>query len=188
VSQTYAGCSRLSGGASVAFSGPIDALYAASAINEWVWACCDAEFNGAEKPDFDTAVTAIKEAIAEEINPPLLALERAARDHGVSFLWDDDDVSVGHGSGSETWSFRQLPEPSDIDWSAFHDVPVGIVTGTNGKTTTARIAKHILQSAGRHVGAQEWYCGKRMWMSRSWKPLVGDCCVAVSVSIQQMRR
>jgi UDP-N-acetylmuramyl tripeptide synthase len=143
---------RLSGGASVAFSGPIDALYAASAINEWVWACCDAEFNGAEKPDFDTAVTTIKEAIAEEINPPLLALERAARDHGVSFLWDDDDVSVGHGSGSETWSFRQLPEPSDIDWSAFHDVPVGIVTGTNGKTTTARIAKHILQSAGRHVG------------------------------------
>jgi UDP-N-acetylmuramyl tripeptide synthase len=143
---------RLAGGASIAFSGPIDALYAASAINEWVWACCDAEFNGAEAPDFDDTVTTIKEAIAEEINPPLLALEQAATDHGVSFLWDDDDVSIGHGAGSATWPFRELPDPEKIDWSAIHDVPVGVVTGTNGKTTTVRIAKHILQTAGRNVG------------------------------------
>jgi len=143
---------RLAGGASIAFSGPIDALYAASAINEWVWACCDTEFNGAQATDFNEAVATIEEAIAEEVNPPLLALEQAAMDHGVSFLWDDDDVSVGHGTGSETWPFRELPDPAKIDWAAFHDVPVGIVTGTNGKTTTARIAKHILQTAGRRVG------------------------------------
>jgi UDP-N-acetylmuramyl tripeptide synthase len=143
---------RLSGGASIAFSGPIDALYAASAINEWVWACCDAEFNGAAAPDFDETVAAIREAIAEEVNPPLLALEQAAADHGVSFLWDDDDVSVGHGAASQTWPFRELPDPGDVDWSALRDVPVGIVTGTNGKTTTSRIAKHILQTAGRNVG------------------------------------
>ena len=143
---------RLAGGASIAFSGPIDALYAASAINEWVWASCDAEWNGAERPDFDKTVTEIKEAIVGEVNPALLALEQAATEHGVSFLWDDDDVSVGHGTGSETWPFRDLPDPAKIDWAAFHDVPVGIVTGTNGKTTTARIAKHILQTAGRSVG------------------------------------
>lgn len=143
---------RLVGGASIAFSGPIDALYAASAINEWVWACCDAEFNGAVAPDFDETVAAIREAIIEEVNPPLLALERAATQHGVSFLWDDDEVSVGLGTGSKIWPFRELPDPADIDWSAFHDVPVGIVTGTNGKTTTVRIVKHILQTAGRNVG------------------------------------
>jgi UDP-N-acetylmuramyl tripeptide synthase len=143
---------RLAGGVSIAFSGPIDALYAASAINEWVWACCDAEFNGAARPDFDETVTDISAAIAEEINPPLLALEQAALRHGVSFLWDDDEVSVGMGAGSETWPFRELPDPADIDWSAFHDVPTAIVTGTNGKTTTVRIAKHILQTAGKNVG------------------------------------
>ena len=143
---------RLAGGVSVAFSGPIDALYAASAINEWVWACCDAEFNGAARPDFDETVADIIEAIAEEINPPLLALEQAALRHGVSFLWDDDEVSVGMGAGSETWPFRELPDLADIDWSAFHDVPTAIVTGTNGKTTTVRIAKHILQTAGKNVG------------------------------------
>ncbi len=143
---------RLSGGASIAFSGPIDALYAASAINEWVWACCDAEFNGATSPDFADTVTAIEEAIVEEVNPPLLTLEQAAADRNVSLLWDDDDVSVGHGAGSQTWPFRELPDPGNVDWSVLHDIPVGIVTGTNGKTTTSRIAKHILQTAGRNVG------------------------------------
>ena len=48
---------RLRGGVSIAFSAPIDALYAASAINEWVWACCDAEFNGQDAPDFSATVT-----------------------------------------------------------------------------------------------------------------------------------
>ena len=32
------GCRRLQGGVSLAFSAPIDALYAATQINEWAWA------------------------------------------------------------------------------------------------------------------------------------------------------
>jgi len=143
---------RLMGGISIAFSAPIDALYAASAINEWVWDCCDARFGNGEVPDFEEKVAEIRKAIAEEINPPLLALRAAAIKHGVSFLWDDDEVSVGHGSHSRTWPFRSLPGPDELDWSLFRDIPVGIVTGTNGKTTTVRIAKHLLQSAGRTVG------------------------------------
>jgi len=143
---------RLSGGASIAFSAPIDALYAASAISEWVWQCCDAEFNGADATDFETSAAEIRTAIAEEVNPALLALDRAARDHGVAFLWDDDEVSVGHGSHSRTWPFRELPDPGDLDWSHFRDVPTGLVTGTNGKTTTVRVAKHLLKSGGLTVG------------------------------------
>jgi UDP-N-acetylmuramyl tripeptide synthase len=143
---------RLLGGASIAFSAPIDALYAASEIGEWAWACCDAEFNGADRPDFDARVREIRDAIAAEVNPPLLELQQAAAAHDVSFLWDDDEVSVGHGDGSQTWPFRELPSPAALDWERYFDVPVGIVTGTNGKTTTVRIAKHLLQRAGRTVG------------------------------------
>ena len=150
--QESVGEIRLAGGVSIAFSGPIDALYAASAINEWVWACCDAEFNGAARPDFDETIAEIKKTIAEEVNPPLLALEQAAIGYGVSFLWDDDEVSVGLGTGSQTWPVGELPDPAEMDWSAFHDIPAAIVTGTNGKTTTVRIANHILQTAGRKVG------------------------------------
>ena len=143
---------RLRGGVSIAFPAPIDALYAASAINEWVWDCCAAEFLDGDGPDFDAKSQEIREAIADEVNPGLLALKEAAAEHGVAFLWDDDYVSVGHGAGSETWPFRELPDPESLDWSRYFDVPVGIVTGTNGKTTTVRIARHILQHAGRTVG------------------------------------
>ncbi len=143
---------RLAGGVSIAFSAPIDALYAASTIGEWAWECCRSEFCGESMPDFAATVAEISKAIAEEINPPLLRLEQAAIERGLSLLWDDDEVSVGLGSGSRCWPFRELPDPDTLDWSRLHDVPVGIVTGTNGKTTTVRIAKHILQSDGRNVG------------------------------------
>ena len=46
----------LLGGVSLGFTAPIDALYAASEVNEWAWAACDAELNGADEPDFDEAV------------------------------------------------------------------------------------------------------------------------------------
>lgn len=143
---------RLAGGVSIAFSAPIDALYAASAIGEFAWAACDAHFNGADAVDFGAISAEIRAAIAEEVNPALLQLEQAALAHNVSFLWDDDEVSVGLGTGSEVWPFRELPGPGQLDWSQFHDIPVGIVTGTNGKTTSVRIAKHILQSTGKQVG------------------------------------
>lgn len=143
---------KLSGGVSCAFSAPIDALYAASAINEWAWECCDNEANGEPQPDFAEKVSEISAAIADEVNPPLLNLQQAAASHGVSFLWDDDDVSVGLGCGSQMWPFRELPDPETLDWSRFHDVPAGMVTGTNGKTTTVRLAMHILQCAEKNVG------------------------------------
>jgi len=142
----------LAGGVSLVFSAPIDALYAASEINEWAWAACDAELNGKQIPDFTRKLKEISRTITEEVNPALLDLAQAASAHGVSFLWDDDEVSVGLGTGAQTWPFRQLPDPDSLDWNRYHDVPVGIVTGTNGKTTTVRLSHHILRGSGRNVG------------------------------------
>ncbi|NOX69670.1 MAG: Mur ligase, partial [Gammaproteobacteria bacterium] len=143
---------RLQGGVSLAFSAPIDALYAASEINEWAWLCLQSGVTAEAFPDLDTRIVEIRRLIEEEVNPALLQLEAAAGEHGVAFLWDDDDVSVGLGTGSETWPFRQLPRPDELDWSRYHDIPVGIVTGTNGKTTTVRLATHVLRGAGKKTG------------------------------------
>jgi cyanophycin synthetase len=143
---------KLAGGISLAFTAPIDALYAASAINEWAWAACDHEFNGADAPDFPMALAEIRDAIAEEANPALVELEAQAAAHGVTMLWDDDEVSLGLGRYSETWAVRELPDPDSIDWERFRDVPTALVTGTNGKTTTVRLATHILRAAGYTVG------------------------------------
>jgi hypothetical protein len=59
----------LKGGVSMAFTAPVDALYAASAINEWAWAACDHELQGADEPDFAVVVEATRAAVAEEANP-----------------------------------------------------------------------------------------------------------------------
>jgi UDP-N-acetylmuramyl tripeptide synthase len=143
---------ELTGGISLGFTAPIDALYAASEINEWAWAVCNAELNGGEAPDFDEAVAATRAAIAEEANPELMRLCALAAENGVTLLWDDDYASLGYGRYSQTWPVRELPQPDSLDWSAFRDVPSGIVTGTNGKTTTVRIAAHIMRAAGHNVG------------------------------------
>ena len=143
---------QLQGGVSLGFTAPIDALYAASEINEWAWAAIDAELNGAEEPDFTEAVAALRAAIAEEANPGLMDIRSRASREKVTLLWDDDEASLGLGRYSETWPVRNLPDPDALDWSAFGDVPCGLVTGTNGKTTTVRIAAHVLRTAGHNVG------------------------------------
>ncbi|MEJ2128698.1 MAG: Mur ligase family protein [Woeseiaceae bacterium] len=142
----------LTDGISMGFTAPIDALYAASEINEWAWAVCNAELGDGEMPDFDESVEATKAAIAEEANPELMRLSGLAASHGVTLLWDDDFVSLGHGRHSQTWQVREIPDPESLDWNSFEDVPSGLVTGTNGKTTTVRIAAHIARKAGHNVG------------------------------------
>lgn len=142
----------LAGGVSLAFSAPIDVLYAAAMVNEWAWQHIETAFEGERPGDFEQAVVEIRQAIEEEQNPALLALQQAAREHQVPFLWDDDEVSVGFGRGSQTWSIDEIPDADELDWQRYHGVPVGIVTGTNGKTTTVRLSTFILQGAGKQVG------------------------------------
>ena len=142
----------LTGGLSLAFTVPVDRLYAASELNEWAWAEIDAELSGADAPDFEATRAALVKSAAEESNPALLRLAEGAREHGATLLWDDDEVSLGLGRSARTWPARELPEPGSLDFTEFSDVPVGLVTGTNGKTTTVRLAMHILRCAGSHVG------------------------------------
>lgn len=142
---------KLQGGVSLAFSAPVDALYAASEINDWAWLASAHQLGeDVELPDFEVTAEAIRASAAEESNPELLRLLADAAEHGKTVLWDDDEVSVGLGSGSRTWPVRDIP--NTLQWEQFHDVPIGLVTGTNGKTTTVRLAKQIAQTAGRNVG------------------------------------
>ena len=139
------------GGISLAFSAPIDALYAATEINEWAWAASACELGATdEQPEFEEALDTIRASAADEANPELMWLIDEATERGKTVLWDDDFVSVGLGCGSDTWPVSEIPDA--FDWDGFHDVPIGIVTGTNGKTTTVRFATHILRAAGRNVG------------------------------------
>ena len=140
------------GGLSLALSAPLDALYAATEVNERAFAAMEAELRGDAVPDVATVAKELRATIAEESNPPLLALRTEALRQGVAFLSDDDQVSVGMGAGSLTWSVREIPDPGDVDWASIHDVPVALVTGTNGKTTTVRLLSSIADAAGLTPG------------------------------------
>ena len=140
------------GGASLLLSAPVDALYAATEINEWAWEATVAALAGESEPDVDTGAGRLRQVIAAERNPRLLALRRAARERGLRFLSDDDLASIGSGNGSITWPVDSLPDPDDVPWHEAHDVPVALVTGSNGKTTTVRLIAAMAQAAGGTPG------------------------------------
>jgi len=137
-------------GVSLAISAPIDALYAATEITEWAWRSTREMLAGEVEPELEQDADKLRELIAAEVNPALLALRDAARAHGVSFLSDDDFASVGLGAGSRCWPVDALPD--EVDWSEIYDIPVALVTGTNGKTTTVRLLAAMVSAAGKLPG------------------------------------
>lgn len=143
---------RWAGGATLAISAPVDTLFTATEVNEWALQAANAALGGPPAPRLEEAAATLRQQIALERKPALLALLRAARRNGVTFLADDEVVSVGAGTGSASWPIGELPSPADVDWAAIHDIPTVLVTGSNGKTTTVRLLSAVLTSAGRVTG------------------------------------
>ena len=91
------------GGVSLALTAPIDALYAATDVNEAAWEAASAELEGRAAEPAATVVARLRAAIAGERNPALVALREAARARDVTFLAGEELVSVGTGSGALVW-------------------------------------------------------------------------------------
>lgn len=140
------------GGVSLLISAPIDALYSMCELNEVALKQALADLDEGPPPDFEAEVERLRGRFEEEACPPVLAMQSAAAEHGVPFLWDDDEVSVGYGRTALVWPSKEVPAPDTVDWGSVHSVPVGLVTGTNGKSTTVRMAAAILRAAGLSAG------------------------------------
>ena len=162
---------RHAGGTLLAIAAPIDALFTATEVNEWAWENASRIFEPntpvAINPvtgrpfdqlhllgeNFSAVVAAFNARATAEINPRLVALRAAALHHSVSVFADDHDVSLGAGAGSRTWPLTELPEAASVPWSALHDIPKALVTGSNGKTTTVRLlAALIAASDAKYTG------------------------------------
>lgn len=152
---------RWPGGASLAFGAPPDVLYAATEINEWAWDAGVADVLGGAAESPAEAARRLGEAVATERKPALIALLQAARDHHAAALVDDEVASVGLGAGSRAWPLGGLPSPALVPWGDIHDVPLVLVTGSNGKTTTTRMLAAIATAAGRVTG---WSCTDGIWV------------------------
>ena len=141
-------------GVSVGFAAPIDALYAATDINEAAWKMTSNSILGNEDKttDISELINSLNASIKEERNPKLLELIDSAEDTNIAYLVDDDEFSLGYGTSAKTWEINDLPDLNTIDWAIYKTVPIALVTGTNGKSTSVRLSAHILQHAGVRCG------------------------------------
>lgn len=131
--------------AALMLTAPVDRLYAAAELAEWAVAVAD----GGE-PDLHVIVQAAGQEQAARAG--VLALIDRAERRGVPWLLDDDTFSAGWGRCSRAWPLAELPAPDAVAWDALGRIPVALVTGTNGKTTSSRLLARMAIEAGHHVG------------------------------------
>jgi len=138
------------------FRAPPDAQLTATELSEWAWESAAAEagvtvFDRAQNLGSDpTAVLAAR--AAAERNHALVKLRAAASRHKLPLFEDDEEISIGAGTGSLCWPRAAPPSVDTVPWSALHDIPTALVTGSNGKTTTVRLLASIAAAAGAVPG------------------------------------
>ena len=154
------------GGASLALAAPDDQLYTATELNEWALLASAVELH----PDFAGTAGAAFHAPGHpaywdvelarrtlalhsrgESNPTLIALVQAAEARGLQVLIDEERLSIGAGKGAGAWPLDSLPMPSGVAWESLHEIPVALVTGSNGKTTTVRLVAAMARANGWHA-------------------------------------
>ncbi|MBA6336931.1 Mur ligase [Colwellia sp. BRX8-7] len=144
-------------GISLAISAPMDALYASCDVNEaaWDFACSKiltGSISDTHQQEMDKTVTRLKQMIAEEANPALLNLIDLAINNHVDYLVDDDEFSLGYGKSCQRWPVTSLPDPTQLNWQHYQSIPIALVTGTNGKSTTVRIMSEIIKQSNKCCG------------------------------------
>ncbi len=140
------------GGAQCFLAAPIDALLTATEVNEQAWHAAEALVERGIRPNVADLAARLRVHQLHESAPRLVALQHAAHRHALTFTFDDDAVSIGAGEGSRTFTRPALPAPDEVPWEALRDVPVALVTGSNGKTTTTRALAAMLREAGLVTG------------------------------------
>lgn len=143
---------RFTGGASLAISAPVDALYTATEINDAAWDAARDMIEGGQRQLLLRVARQLREDVRDEERPRLQRLLREARERAVPALVDTEAVSLGLGCRSVCWELADVPHPDDVDWQRLGTIPVCLVTGTNGKTTSVRLLSAIGAAAGLVTG------------------------------------
>lgn len=145
---------RHRGGAVIAYEAPIDVMLPCTEMSEWaVLSACEVL---ASRPplDLEPKRAEIEAMLARERAPQMVTLAMEANKRGLPFLWDDNEVTIGAGARAITWPRSQLPtDLSSVKWEALGTIPIALVSGTNGKTTSARLLARMIKESGKKVGS-----------------------------------
>ena len=143
---------RFENGYNLLLAAPIDQLYSAVLALETAWYFCACELLEQPVESRGALLDALRNQMLEERDPALIEIVSAAARHNIDFLVDDETISLGHGAGSRSYPIEQIPSPDAVDWSGIHNVPVALITGTNGKSTSVRLLDGIARAAGQVSG------------------------------------
>jgi len=143
---------RFENGYNLLLAAPIDQLYSAVLALETAWYFCTCELLDLPAQPREPLLDAIRRQMNDERSPALIEIEHAAAQHAVDFLVDEEYITLGHGVGSRSYPVDQIPSPGEIDWSHIHNIPLAMITGTNGKSTSVRLLDSIARSSGQISG------------------------------------
>lgn len=136
-----------------ALAAPIDQLLLATYIAEWAWELALSGLIEHEVPRRSRILARLMRRRDDAANPALVALRARALAERAQLLIGDGDLSVGEGASALTFDFAAPADPDSLPWPALrHRIPIALITGTNGKTTTTRMLAHMARSAGRVTG------------------------------------
>ena len=143
---------RFENGFNLLLAAPIDQLYSAVMVLETAWYFSACDLLGVTAEAKEQLIQDIFDEMQSEKNDALIELQNGAADHGVDFLVDDEVVSIGHGEGSRSFNVGDIPRVTQIDWESIRDIPVAMITGTNGKSTSVRLLDGIARAANQVSG------------------------------------
>ncbi len=166
-------------GASLALAAPVDQLLVATEVNEWALCAAlvarePARWGGLERSlaaaalesaadpaavippvvEETAALARLALLAAREARADLSQLLAAAAAHSLPSVLDETLLTLGAGAGGRDFELASLPDAAAVDWSALHDIPTAVVTGSNGKTTSVR----LLAACGEAHGWPSAYC------------------------------
>jgi UDP-N-acetylmuramyl tripeptide synthase len=128
-------------------------MLACTEMTEWAAMSAVELMAGRSPLPLEPKQSEIDAMLGRDRSPRLLALEAEARRRDLPLLWDDEEVSIGLGRGSSaSWPRHDLPAIGDVRWDRLGRIPVVLITGTNGKTTSTRWLGRVAAEAGKRVG------------------------------------
>ena len=165
------------GEASLFLTAPLDALLTASDLSEHAWVAAEAWVGIGAVRERQDAVTLLQASYAAEQRrwPHVVAMHTYAVQHALIFSCDDNAASLGAGTGvyieqgaaddAQADSHGATPLlPSRASWEQAHNIPIVLVTGSNGKTTTTRLVAAMARARGDRVG---WSCSDGVWIDEA---------------------
>lgn len=141
------------GGAVFAYEAPIDIMLACAEMSEWAGESASEVLSGRPPLALEPRHSELEATLATERRPMLVALAAEASRRGIALLLDDAGVTLGTGARSVSYAEGFVPDPAQVSWEALGAIPVALVTGTNGKTTSSRLLARVASEAGLRVGA-----------------------------------